>query len=62
METIAPTRTIKVIASDGREEIVEIPAGPNAHTRAHVPLKMLLRGQDVRYEELLDGEWEPLVY
>lgn len=62
MESTIESRTIKVIASDGREEIVTIPAGPNAHTRAHVPLKMLLRGQEVRYEELLDGDWLPYQY
>lgn len=60
METAPTPRTIKVIASDGREEVVSVAAGPNAHTRAHVTLKMRLRGQSVTYQELVGGTWVPL--
>lgn len=64
METTeAPTRTIKILVSDGREEVVTVPAGPNgngrgaAHTRAMARMSLRLRGEEVSYQELIDGEW-----
>lgn len=51
------TRTIKIHAEDGREQVVEVADGPNAHTRAMVHCELRLRGQIVTYEELIDGSW-----
>jgi hypothetical protein len=55
-------RTLKITVNDGREQVVEVADGRNAHTRAMAITTLRLRGEAVTYTELIDGQWKPYTY